>query len=272
MKLQTLFFKYQQATLLGIFQPWKILYQHRQLFKMLLKRDITNRTAGTVLGDIWLVLQPALQIIGFWFLLDIVLRVKLPNQVEFVNYFLIGMLLWLFIAEVLTRSLGILREFSGLYQRSIFPLALLPWLSVGLSIILYAIVLFIVTFLLHGGIAASLAMVILISVAIWLIPLCYLLAIIGLFLKDLAQFFPFLITLTMYLTPVMYLPQQLPINLQWLLILNPVADWLVLLHAVTQGTSWELMNIIRPFLYWLLWLAPSWIIFTRAEPQIRELL
>lgn len=262
--------RYLYATWLGLLGPAKALWQQRNLVLLLVKRDVVTRTSGTFLGDIWLLLQPALQVVGFWFLLDIVLRIKLPNGVPFVDYFLLGILAWLFISEALNRSLSVLREFGGLYQRTVFPIVILPLMSLLLPCLLYAIVMAITVFLLHDISVVPLGILAIFILAIWLMPICYLLAIIGLFLKDIAQFFPFLITITLYITPVMYMPQSLPDSMQWLLIFNPVADIMAMLHGIIQGLAWDWINVLRPLLIWLLLLGPAWVLFRRAEPHIRE--
>jgi lipopolysaccharide transport system permease protein len=107
---------------------------------------------------------------------------------------------------------------------------------------------------------------------IWLVPICYLLAIIGLFLKDVGQFFPFLITVTLYLTPILYMPSQMPELMQWVLVINPIADLMALIHAGIQDLSWTWGNVWRPVGLWLLLLGPCWVLFRRAEPHIREML
>jgi lipopolysaccharide transport system permease protein len=103
-------------------------------------------------------------------------------------------------------------------------------------------------------------------------PFCYLLAVIGLFLKDIGQFFPFLITITLYLTPILYMPDLMPPSMHWVLVINPIADLMVLIHASLQNLSWTAANIWRPLAVWLFLLGPSWVLFRRAEPHIREML
>jgi lipopolysaccharide transport system permease protein len=264
--------RYLIATGVGLWGPFQAAYTHRYLLFLLMKRDITTRTSGTLLGDAWLLFQPALQILGFWFLLDIVLKIKFPGGVAFVDYFLIGMLPWLFIAEVLSRSLNVLTEFGGLYQRSVFPVIILPLLPLFLSTVLYVLVMVITAGLLEGVHTIPVAMLIILLLTLWLMPFCYLLAIIGLFLKDIGQFFPFLITITLYLTPILYMPAQMPEPMHWVLVINPIADLMALIHASIQGLSWSYANILRPFGLWLLLLGPAWVLFRRAEPHIREML
>jgi len=260
-----------RATWLGISDPFYQLYTQRYLMLLLLKRDVISRTSGTLLGMGWLLLQPAMQLIGFWFLLDIVLRVKLPGKIVFVDYFLLGMLAWLFIAEVLSRSLNVLHEFAGIYRRALFPLIILPLVPVVMSFLMYTTISVLACGLLFGPSAMPIALGIYIALAIWLVPFCYLLAIAGVFLKDLAQVYPFLITLMLYLTPILYLPQMLPESIRILLLFNPLADWMALIHGSIQGMDWQWSNVARPWLIWLALVGPAWVLFHRAQPHVREL-
>lgn len=264
--------RYFIATYTGFRSPFQAIYTYRYLLFLLIKRDVATRTSNTILGNVWLLLQPALQIVGFWFLLDIVLKVKFPGKVVFLDYFLIGMLAWSFIAEVLSRCLTVLNEFGGLYRRAVFPIIILPLFPILFSSILYALVIAITAGILQGISSVPFAVFSIIFLGIWLIPLCYLLSIIGLFFKDIGQIFPFLITITMYLTPILYMPELMPESMRWILIINPVADLVALVHAGIQDLPWTWGNIVFPFSLWLILLGPAWVLFRRAEPHIREML
>ena len=106
----------------------------RALQRLLIRREMVARTSGTLLGGAWMVVQPALQIVGLWFFLDVVLKVRSPGRVPFVNYFLVGMIGWMMMSEILQRNLTVLVEFGPLYQRTIFPLPLLPLLPLLASL------------------------------------------------------------------------------------------------------------------------------------------
>lgn len=264
--------RYLLATYLGLYMPFREAYTHRYLLFLLIKRDIITRTSGTLLGDAWLLFQPALQIIGFWFLLGVVLSIKFPGNMPFINYFLVSILPWLFISEITMRSLSVLSEFGGLYQRAVFPIVILPLFPLLLSTVLYALLMGITVGLLESASVILPALVTIILLAIWLVPFCYLLAIIGLFLKDLAQFFPFFITVTLYLTPILYMPNLMPESIQWILLVNPIADLMALIHVALHDLPWTWGNLFRPLGLWFLFLGPTWVLFRRAEPHVREML
>lgn len=263
---------YARNTLSGLISPYRELFANAGLFVLLVRRDVVARTAGTMLGGLWMLGQPALNAAAMWFLLDVVLAVRFPGQVPFLNYFLIGMLPWLMANEILQRSLHVLPEYGALFQRSIFPVKLLPLMPVFVSGATYGVIYAVLAGILEGPVAGAIAFMAMIAFMVWLVPVCYIFSIVGLLIKDARQFIPFVLTLVMYVTPIMYLPQALPVQMRDFLYLNPFADMMVLIHAVVQGMPWEMGNVLRPLGLWLLLLAPSSVLFRRAEPHMREAL
>lgn len=252
--------------------PTRLLLEQRALLKLLIRREMVARTSGTLLGAAWMVIQPALQIVGLWFFLDIVLKVRSPGRVPFIDYFLVGMIAWMMISEVLQRNMMVLVEFGSLYQRTIFPLPLLPLLPLVVSGAIYGTVLIVVAGLLEGGAGALGAVLVFTLLILWLVPLGYLFAVLGLFVREARLVVPFVLTLLLYLTPILYMPEQLPQALQAWSVLNPIADMLALVHAAVQGTAWTWGNMLRPFALWLVLTPAAWWLFKRTEPHMREAL
>ena len=252
--------------------PFETLCKERFLLAQLLARDIRARTRGTLLGGFWLLLQPALQILAFWFLLDLVLKARSPGSIRYLDYFLAGMLPWLFFSESLVRSLNVLIEFSPLYQKSRFPVQVLPLIPPTLNLGIYAPIYGVTLALLEGPLAGVKAIGVIFCLYLWTLPLSYLVALGGLFIRELRQIFPFLMSLLLYMTPVLYAPDLLPAAFRWLLRLNPLADVMALIQGILHGLPIEPGQWLRPLGLWLLLLVPSWRLFRGSEPHFRELL
>jgi lipopolysaccharide transport system permease protein len=261
-----------RSALAGAFEPLRAVASERTLLRMLVRRDIASRTSGTLLGGAWMLAQPALQVLAFWFLLDFVLQVRFPGRVSFVSYFLLGMVPWLLAAEALGRAVTVLHEFSPLYRRAVFPLRILPLVPLIVSGFIYGLVYAGMVAVIEGPVAALWVPVIVAVLFVWLMPFCYLLSVAGLFVRDFAQVFPFVLTLAMYLTPILYLPEMLPEALRPWLALNPFADVMAVIHALLQNMPLTPGNLLRPAVLWLLALAPAWVLFRRTEPHMREAL
>jgi len=256
----------------GLLGPLAVLWRERDLLGVLFRRDMAVRTSGTLFGGLWMFVQPALQVVAFWFLLDFVLRVRFPGAVPFLHYFLAGMIPWQMMADAMNRSVYLMGEFAPLYARAVFPLPLLPLLPPLVAGAIYGVVYTLVMLVLEGPASAALAPLVIIALMLWLMPVCYLLSLVGVFVRDLAQAIPFLITIVFYLTPILYMPEMLPERAQDWMILNPFADLMASVHGVLQGTEAGLGNVLRPLAVWLVLLGPAWVLFHRATPHIREAL
>lgn len=265
--LASRWFRSSVAALIG---PAQLLTKNRGLVWVLLKRDIESQTSGTVLGGIWIFAQPALQVAAFWFLLAVVLRVRMPGQLDFIDYFLMGMLPWFLISSIIQRNLMVLTEFSALYQRSLFPIKLLPLVPLLFVAMTYALIWPLVTTILLGWQAAFWSLLLVALISLWLVPASYLIATLGLFVRDTRHVVPFMLTMVLFLTPILYVPEQLPESVRAFLIFNPFADIMAIVHFFLQGMPLSVGNVLRPMGLWLVLLGPAWALFNRAEPHMRE--
>jgi lipopolysaccharide transport system permease protein len=264
------YLRHSRAAMTG---PPLLLWRHRDLVRVLVRREIAQRTSGTVLGGLWMFIQPGLQMFAFWFLLSFVFRIRTQGgQLAYVDYILLSLAFWFMTADILGRSVRVLSEFASLYQRTLFPVVLLPLIPAVVTGAVYALVILLLMPWVAGFQALLWAPLMIAAVLLWLVPLCYLLAVAGLFHKDFVQIVPFLLQLTLYVTPILYLPEMLPEAVRPWLVLNPFADLMALIHGLLQGTSLYWAQGVRPVLLWFLLLGPAWGLFARTEPHFRELL
>jgi len=198
--------------------PWRTLWTNRRLIQSLTRREIAARYRGS-LGDLlWTVLHPLLLMLLYTFVFGVVLRAKFdedPSRVGFVLYFLAGMLAWLPISEAVGRSPGIVYEHRNFVKKLLFPVEILPvsptlaaLMSAGIALLLFLILLFASRGYIPIG---ALALPILLIPQLMLtLGVCWLLAAVGVFLRDLGQMIGFLLTLVFFLTPICYPGTQLP--------------------------------------------------------------
>ncbi len=256
----------------GVYLPFWACIKHASLLKMLVKREVVVRTSGTFLGKLWPLLQPALQVLGFWFLFDIVYGMRANRGPAFLEFLLTGMLPWLCMSEVLNRSVGMFREFSALYRRTPFPIEILPILIMVVPGLVYTIIYGALCLAMFGAAAALKSLLVMPLLLLWLLPAVLLFSILGLFIRDFAQALPFVLMLLMYSTPILFFPEMLPDWYQEWLWLNPLADVMAVIHGLVQGTAVTTGNVVRLVVLWIVLLVPSWLIFRRSMPHIREVL
>jgi lipopolysaccharide transport system permease protein len=256
----------------GLLVPLRACRDHASLLWMLVRRDLVSRTSGTLLGKLWPLLQPALQVLGYWFLFDVIYGARMDRGGVLFEHLLIGLLPWLLLTDVLTRSAGLFREFSALYRRTPFPIELLPILIMVIPGLVYLLVFCGVVFAFHGPVAALQSLIVVPVLLLWLLPLTLLFSVLGLFVRDFAQALPFVLTLLMFSTPILYFPDFLPDNLRQWLWLNPFADLVTLIHAIVDTTAVDWQGVARLYVLWLILLAPCWALFRRSVPHVREVL
>lgn len=264
--------RYCRNVLSGLVTPFALSFRYRGLLRMLLRREIATRTSGTILGFFWPLVQPALQVLGFWFLFDIVYGMRMERGAGFLAYLLVGMLPWLCLSEVLNRSANMFREFATVFRRTPFPIEILPVELMCIPGFVYTLVFSVIAGLLFGALAMLKAVVVIPLVLAWLMPLVLICSLLGLFLRDFAQGLPFVLMLLLYCTPILYFPDMLPDGMREWIWLNPFSDLIAVIQAWVRGLEVPLNSLARLVGLWLLLLGPTWLLFKRSLPHVREVL
>jgi lipopolysaccharide transport system permease protein len=252
--------------------PARLSREHAGLLRMLLRRDLVNRSSGTLLGRAWPLIQAGLQVVGFWFLFDVIYGMREVRGASFLEYLLSGLLPWLCLTEVLTRGSGMFREFSSLYRRSPFPVEILPVVIMLVPGIVYTAVYALVCLFTYGAPSALASLLVMPLLLLWLLPFTYLFSVLGVFVRDFTQALPILLMFMMYATPILYAADMVPEAMEPLLWLNPFADLMRCIHALVELQPLPLRSVCRLWGLWFLLLGPSWVLYRRSLPHIREVL
>jgi len=119
----------------SIAQQWtfsRSLIQRRDLLRELLIRDMKLRYKRSYLGIAWTLVNPAAQVIVYYFVFRVLFKVPTPN---YTTYIFIGITAWgWFQAAVLESPMAILAN-RDLIRQPAFPSALLPNVTVGSHLI-----------------------------------------------------------------------------------------------------------------------------------------
>ncbi|MCC6366654.1 MAG: ABC transporter permease [Bryobacterales bacterium] len=211
-------------------QPFEDVWIHRRLIGSLTRREILARYRGSFGDAAWTILHPLLLMATYFFVFGIVLESRFgndPSRAGFALYFLAGMLPWLAFSEPVGRAPYVIFEYRNFVKKLVFPVTILPVNQViaGLVTSLFATVLYLAALLLIRGTlpwTAALLPLLLVPQVLFTLGLCWFLAALGVFLRDLAQVMTFLLTLWFFLTPICYPETSLPKALVPLLAKNPM--------------------------------------------------
>ena len=216
--------------------PVLSILRNRRLIDTMARRDILARYRGSF-GDIfWTILNPLILMATYFFVFGVVLRARTgadQSSTGFALYFLAGMLPWLAFSEAAGRAPQVIVEHRNFVKKLIFPLEILPVNHVvaGLITEMFAIAIFLLALVVirHSiPITALWLPVILLPQILFTLGICWFLAALGVFFRDLPQIMGFLLTLWFFVTPICYPEASLPQSAFFILRKNPL---FVLVHA-----------------------------------------
>jgi len=214
---------------LAIRQSWL----QRQLFWKLLRRDFAERYRGSYLGVLWSLLLPLLSLLVFTFFFGVIFQMRWAGRsegslTELALALFVGLALYNFLAECLTRAPGLVLAHPNYVKNVIFPLDMLPVVMVA-SALLTLILTLLVILLLQAMIGVGLSWKVLwlpatiLPLTLFLLGLSAFLAALGVYIRDIQQLITPVTQLLMFLSPVFYPVSALPEAMRPWLQLNPLA-------------------------------------------------
>ncbi|HEY6392445.1 MAG TPA: ABC transporter permease [Bryobacteraceae bacterium] len=210
--------------------PLQTIAKNHRLIRSMARRDILARYRGSFADVFWTVLNPILLMATYFFVFGVVMRSRFgadKSSTSFALYFLAGMLPWLAFSEPAGRAPHVILEHRNFVKKLIFPLATLPVNQVlaGLVTEMFAAVVFLAALLLIRGAIPETVLwlpVLLIPQLLFTMGVCWFLAALGVFARDLGQIMGFLLTLWFFVTPICYEEGNLPASAMVLLRKNPI--------------------------------------------------
>ena len=211
---------------------WRPLWQLPGRFDLILsltRRELAARFRGSLLGIVWALVNPAVMIAIFTIVFAGFFHAKFgdsTSQWDYALYLFCGLLPWNAFQESLQLSSNTIVAHANLVKRVVFPLETLP---VAQTLAAVAIQMF-------GTVALVLAALILrreIHATVVFLPLlvipqiiatlgaAWLLASLGVFVRDIVQGITLLLMAWMYLTPIIYPESLVPERYRALVNLNP---------------------------------------------------
>lgn len=210
----------------------KELWKYRDLVILFVKRDLKNVYKQTVLGPLWIVINPFLSTLVFTVIFGIIANISTDGIPQFLFY-MSGNILWSFFSSCFNRASSTFLSNARIFGKVYFPRLVMP-----LSGIIYNSITFLVQFVMFAILVTVYALtganvhpnLIVLALPILLIHIAFLGTGTGLIIsslttkyRDLNVLVSFGLTLWMYLTPVVYPVSQIPESFRFIMLLNPVA-------------------------------------------------
>ncbi len=213
----------------AVWRPLWELPARGELIQSLARRELVARYKGSVLGVVWALVTPLVTIAIFTFIFAGIFGARFrqdSSHWQYALYLFCGLLPWTMFQETLQQSVNTIVTHANLVKRVVFPLETLPVAQALTSLcqqMFGTVALLIAAVIIQGEIQITLFWLplLLIPQLLFTLGAAWLIASLGVFLRDIAQGISLLLMAWMYLTPIIYPESLVPENLLRFVALNP---------------------------------------------------
>jgi lipopolysaccharide transport system permease protein len=209
------------------------LWRNRQLIAQMTRRDVVGRYQGSAMGLAWSFLNPVFMLVVYTFVFSEIFKSRWggiggdDSKTQFAIVLFVGMIVLNLFSEVLNRAPALILSNVNYVKKVIFPLEILPIIAIGaalfhglisLSVLLAAFILF------NGYVHWTVVFlpVVLLPLVILITGLAWMLASLGVFLRDVGQTIAILTTVLTFLSPVFYPITAVPVRFRPFIMANPL--------------------------------------------------
>jgi lipopolysaccharide transport system permease protein len=239
------------------------IWTNRVLISQMSRREVVGRYKGSVMGLLWSFLNPLFMLVVYTFFFSVVFKSRwgaAPAGTE-ESKTLFAVLLFV----------GMILGNVNYVKKVVFPLEILPVISMGTALFHSLVsvgVLLLVFFLTNGYLHWTLVFLpfILLPLVVFTIGLAWILASLGVFVRDVGQSIGLGMTVMLFLSPVFYPVSALPEQMRPWMLANPLTFIIEQARAVLiwgQQPNWSGLLIYTLFAGFVAWLGYVWFQKTR---------
>lgn len=214
--------------------PFKVMFKNRNLIIDLTRRELESRYKGSLLGRLWIVFNHLSLITIYTFVFAFVFETRMNTSLgeigfDFALWLYCGLLPWFFLNESLTISVKDIVSKVNYVKKIVFPLEILPIvtvivafinMSIGLLMLLIGLIAFG-----HGFHWINLLYILIIPpLFLSVAGFSLLISALGVYFRDLAQLVGLLTMLWMYATPILYNIEMVPQKFSFMFEINPLTS------------------------------------------------
>ena len=207
------------------------LWRHRSLISVLIQREVIGRYRGSMLGILWSFFNPVFMLVIYTFVFSVVFKARWnagsDSKTEFALVLFAGLIIFNLFSECINRAPGLVTANANYVKKVVFPLEILPWVSLGSALFHFVISLgvWLLAYAVLFGVPHATVLLmplVLLPLVLLIMGLSWILASLSVYLRDVAQFILMVTTVLMFLTPIFYPVSALPENYRHFLLLNPL--------------------------------------------------
>ena len=214
--------------------PFYNLYRYKDLLRQFVRRDIEGRYKGSHLGLIWSFINPLFMLLIYSFIFSIVFKARWRPQSEinlgeFAITLFAGLIAFNIFSETINRAPGLIIANPNYVKKVIFPLEILPVSLLGSTLFhsLISILILIAGRLLVMGSLSPMVLLlplILIPLLCLTLGLAWILASLGVFIRDTAYAVTIITQILFFMSPIFYPIEAIPKRFRFIIQINPLSS------------------------------------------------
>lgn len=248
------------------------MFAHRKMLANITVDDIRQRYAGSMLGGLWILLNPLLFLSAYFLVYISIFKIRLEGISTF-DYVLIifsGLIPWFGFAESVGLSVNTVTSNSSLIKNTLFPIELFPLKVVLSSMItqLVGLVLLLIVLAIRNQLGWYILFlpIVLILQILFTTGIAWMLASLNVFFRDLGQIIQVILILLMLVSPIAYTTSMLTEDLLFFMKFNPMYYMIglyrdIIIYNRLPELGVVLTFVILSFLFFFI----GYFIFTRLK-------
>ena len=209
------------------------LWHNRRLIAQMIQRGVVGRYKGSVMGLAWSFFNPLFMLVVYTFVFSQILKAQWDvvsgndSKTQFAMVLFVGMIVVGLFNEVLNNAPQLILSNVNYVKKVLFPLDILPVVAMGEALFhaLISLVVLLAAFAIFNGYLRWTAVfipLVLLPLLIVATGLAWILASLGVFLRDVGQTITLLTAVLMFLSPVFYPLTAVPEQYRHLIMANPL--------------------------------------------------
>ena len=255
---------------------WLSVYRNKSLIWQMIKREIAGSFRGSFLGVMWLFLQPLIMLCVYTFVFCFVLKTTWRGNPEsgtmsFAIILFAGLTVHTLFAECINRAPTLILGNTNLVKRVVFPLEVLPIVTIGVAFFNFLVSLLILfgAMLLSGHdfhLTLFYTPLVIFPLFFMTLGITWIMSSTGVYLRDLGHAAVLITTILLFLSPVLFPMELIPEQFRNLIYLNPLTFIINQVRAVMlwgQPPDWFWLTVYSAVGVLVAWLGFCFFQYTR---------
>ena len=244
------------------------LWRNRNLINASVKREVLGRYRGSALGILWSFFNPLFMLAVYTIVFSVVFKARWgggsDSKAEFALVLFAGLMMFNLFAECINRAPGLILSNVNYVKKVVYPLEVLPAITL-LSAMFHALIslcVWLLAYCLFFGVPHATVLLlpfIIFPFVMFIMGLSWILASLGVYLRDVSQIIGVITSVLMFMSPIFYPASALPENYRHLIYLNPLTPVIEMTRDVLYWA--QIPNLQLLVIYWLATSFIAWIGF-----------